>query len=110
MFRALTIIAAVVALAVTAGPATAGTSKKPPPRTAQVIVLIGANDYGLVATFGAGKDRGWVKAPPKPAQSGASGFTKVIDHDGRFTGFKDGTSNTLAVPNWDRLLEMDMEI
>jgi len=98
MFCAPTIIAAVVALAVSAAPASAGASKKPPPRTPQVVVLIGANDYGLVATLGAGKDRGWVKAPRTPSQSGASGFTKVIDRDGRFTGFKDGTSNTLALP------------
>ena len=108
MFRALTILATIVALAVSAAPAaSAGPLKKPPPRPAQAIVLIGANDYGLVAaravsaapasagiSFGAGKDRGWVKAPPKPPRRG-SGFAKVIDLDGRFTGFKDGTSNTL---------------
>ena len=47
MIRALTTVAAIVALAVAAAPASAGSSKKPPPRTAQVVVLIGANDYGL---------------------------------------------------------------
>ena len=73
MFRALTILAAVAALAVSAAPASAGSSNQPPS-----------------LSFGAGKDRGWFMAPPKPPQSGASGFTKVLDRDGRFMGFKDG--------------------
>ena len=72
--RALTIVAVVTALAVSsAAVASAGTPKKPPPRSA-VIVLIGANDYGLVAKppqrgLGAANDVSTLslrKAPPKP--------------------------------------------
>ena len=55
--RALTIVAVVTALAVSsAAVASAGTPKTPPPRSA-VVVLIGANDYGLVA-----KPRGLLSA------------------------------------------------
>jgi hypothetical protein len=43
MIRALTILAAVAVLAVTATPASAGTSKKPPPRTVIVVT-----DHGFV--------------------------------------------------------------
>jgi len=67
MTRAVSIVAAVVAaLAVSAAPASAGSSKKPAPGTAQVVVLIGANDYGLMET----------RVP-------------------RLTGISDGTSNTI---------------
>ena len=52
MIRALSILAAVAALAVTPAPASAGSLKKPSPRTTQVVVLIGANEYGLMETDG----------------------------------------------------------
>jgi hypothetical protein len=48
MTGALSILAAIAALGVTAAPASAGSAKTPPPRTTQVVVLIGANDYGLM--------------------------------------------------------------
>jgi len=86
MFRALTIIAAIAALAVTAAPASAGSLKKPSPRTTQVVVLIGANEYGLMETDGDKlfyvdetgilRQRGKAKVP-------------------RLTGTQDGTSNTM---------------
>ncbi len=72
--RALTVVAVVTALAVSsAAVASAGTAKKPPPRSA-AIVLIGANDYGLVANPpprrpGAANNMSTLslrKAPPKP--------------------------------------------
>ena len=131
MTRALTILTAVIALAVSAAPASAGTSKARTPKPSAVSMGHSGFDHagidGLfeadplaVNTFG-GNDtlrasaapprppgavtpsRGetigndWVKAPPKAPPSGASGFAKVIDHDGLFLGFKDGTSNTMGV-------------
>lgn len=58
MIRTLSILAAIVALVVSAAPvASAGSSNQPTP-----------------LTLGAGKDRGWVKATPKPR-----GFTLDID-------------------------------
>jgi hypothetical protein len=69
MFRALTILAAVVALAVTASPASAGT--KPPPR-----------QFGNVENID--PFVGMVRA-------------KVLDVGGHNVGFiKDGTSNTIG--------------
>ena len=45
MFRALTILAAIVALAVSAAPASAGNSKKPPPRgTTSFFIDIGTTE------------------------------------------------------------------
>ena len=55
MIRALTVIAAIVALAVTASPASAGSSNRPTPHT-----------------LGAGKDRGWVKATATGFKDGTS--------------------------------------
>ena len=84
MIRTLSILAAVAAFAVTAAPASA--HWKPPPSS----VLLGEGLVGQMEVvnqrkLGAGKDRGWVKAVPKPPQSGASGFMgKYIDLDGRF--------------------------
>ena len=50
MIRVLTILATIAALAILAAQAaSAGSSKMPPSGAAQVVVLIGANDYGLVA-------------------------------------------------------------
>jgi hypothetical protein len=50
MTRVLSVLASIAALAVTAGPAAAGSSPPPQPtHTGQVVVLIGANNYGLVA-------------------------------------------------------------
>ena len=85
MTRTLTILATIVALAVSAAPALAGASK-PPPRTTQVVVLIGANEYGLMETTGDKlfyvdetgilRQRGKAKVP-------------------RLTDIPDGTSNTM---------------
>ena len=52
MFRALTIIPAIAALAVTAAPASAGSLKKPSPRTSQVVGADCSYDYGLMETTG----------------------------------------------------------
>ena len=47
--------------------------------------LVGQMEVVNQRKLGAGKDRGWVKALPKPPQNGASGFMgKYIDLDGRF--------------------------
>ena len=97
MIRALSILAAIVALAVSAAPALAGGSKKPPPRAAAVVVLIGANDYGLMETDGDKLFlRGKAKAP-------------------RLTSISDGTSNTMMrsgslKPPKGRILDAHFEI
>ena len=71
MIRALSILAAVAALAVSAAPvASAGTSKKPP--SARFV------------------------DQPKPVTS-FRGISAGRYGDGRFAGVKDGTSNTLMV-------------
>ena len=70
MIRALSIVGAVAAFAVTALPASAQgvvlteVITKPKPRA-------------VVGTLGAGKDRGWLKARPKSPQSGASGLMET---------------------------------
>jgi hypothetical protein len=72
-------------------------SPRKPPRTAQVVVLIGANDYGLVTPAGGetlGND--WVKAPPKPR--GLSG------------GIPDGTSNTMMARLNDVIIVPDHDL
>ena len=47
MFRALTILAAVVALAVSASPVASAHASKTTAAQRGVVVLIGANDYGF---------------------------------------------------------------
>ena len=105
MIRALTILAAVVALAVAATPASAGSSERPPPRTTQVVVLIGANDYGLVAAraVSASPASAGSKSPPRAdgnvenidpfvgmVKAKVGGAAKVIDHEGAFLGIFGG--------------------
>src|SRR5262245_10067066 len=92
MLRALTTLAAVAALAVSASPALAAQ-----PRPQDFNIVRWAKAAPTPSTFGAGKDRGWFKATPEPPQGGASGFTKVLGRDGRLAGFRDGTSNTVLL-------------
>ena len=90
MIRALGILAAVAAFAVSAAPASAGSSKQSPPRTA-VVVLIGANDYGLMTTDGK-------KKVPRPAPAGFfldMGTIETLDLKASPKRLKDGTSNTI---------------
>jgi hypothetical protein len=74
MIRALTILAAVAALAVTAapvssahlqpaddgaGPAAAGLTKAAPPKAGPSRARVGGKMHVQVISIGAGKDRGW---------------------------------------------------
>ncbi len=85
MIRAFTIVAFVAAFAVTAAPASAHRYEPPPSSVPLGEGLVGQMELVNQRKLGAGKDRGWVKALPKPPQSGASAFIgKYIDLDGRF--------------------------
>jgi hypothetical protein len=96
MFRALTIVAAVVAVAVSASPASAASSATPPPRTTQVVVLIGANDYGVVAPRGASKGPASAgTSNAKVRRPHAAGFSIDVGTSEAVKRVTDGTSNTL---------------
>jgi hypothetical protein len=96
MLRALTILAAVVALAVSASPASAGSSKSPPPRMAGVVVLIGANDYGVVAPRGVSPARASAAtSKAKAPRPDVARFSIDVGTSEAAKQATDGTSNTL---------------
>ena len=104
MFRALSIIAAVAALAVSAAPvASAGPSKKPAPRA--------------VSMFHSGFDHAGIDAHSTPLMetSGELMFLRGKAKAPRLTSISDGTSNTMMrsgsrKPPNGRLLDAYFEI
>jgi hypothetical protein len=65
--------------------------------TAIVALAVSAAPVALAHSIGAGKDRGWFTAAAGPPRSGASGFAKVVDLDGTFTGLKPKPSGILSM-------------
>jgi hypothetical protein len=105
MIRALTILVAVVALAVSVAPlASAGHSKKPPPCGTAGCTLIGevsfpkARGAGVISSLGV-KYTAWARKPPGSATRSVG---EVVSADAYANALpsrsvKDGTSNTLLL-------------
>jgi hypothetical protein len=94
MIRALSILAAIAALAVSAAPvASAGTSKMPP---SQTFIDKGTPETLAMNATGTAKGRGADKVA-NHTEGTVRGISAGRYGDGRFAGVKDGSSNTLIV-------------